>query len=90
MSKAIEELWYGNISPFDDAELNNAQAKELLNFISRHREEICASLTRSQKEVFEKYEDCLNEFVCMNKKEAFIYGFRLGAKIATEVLWEGN
>ena len=88
MCKLLEELWYGNISPFDSVLQDNAQMKELLNLTVRNSEKLRATLTQEQKEMFEKYEDCINEMTSLCEKEIFVYGFRLGAKIATEVLCE--
>lgn len=40
------------------------------------------------KEIFEKLKDCEAELHGMNEREAFISGFKLAAKIMTEVLYE--
>ena len=86
MSNILEELWYGNIVPCDDALQNNERSKELLRLAVRHQNDLSATLGEKQYEVFEKYNDCLNEMSDVGKKEVFAYGFRLGARIADEVL----
>ena len=48
--KTIKELWYGNISPFEQCTRGNKQLKELLKLVSRNKEELDASLTDKQKE----------------------------------------
>lgn len=40
------------------------------------------------KEIFEKLKDCEAELHGMNEREAFISGFKLAARIMTEVLYE--
>ena len=37
--------------------------------------------------MFEKFNDCDNELTDINEREIFIYAFRLGARIAIEVLF---
>lgn len=44
------------------------------------------TLTDKQKELFEKFNDCYDELTDINEREIFIYAFRLGARIAIEVL----
>lgn len=44
------------------------------------------TLTVQQKEIFEKLKDCEAELHGMNEREAFISGFKLAARIMTEVL----
>jgi hypothetical protein len=44
-------------------------------------------LTDKQKEILEKFDDCCNELTDINEREIFVYAFRLGARIAIEVLF---
>jgi hypothetical protein len=44
-------------------------------------------LTDNQKEVFEKFDDCYSELTDINEREIFVYAFRLGMRIAIEVLY---
>ena len=39
-----------------------------------------------RKEVLEKFDDCYAELTDINEREIFVYAFRLGARIAIEVL----
>ena len=59
--KTIDELWYGNISPFEQYTRGDKRLKELLPLVARNRDELGASLTDKQKETLEKFEDCMNE-----------------------------
>lgn len=86
MKSIIEELYYGNICPDNAYENRGDNAKELANYILTHYENLSSSLTEKQKETFEKFNDCTAELNCMNELEVFKYAFRLGAKIAIEVL----
>ena len=86
MKSMIDELWYGNVSPMDDTRNNTEEMKELMSYIARHQEELVATLTDEQKAIFEKFDDCYGELNDINEREIFVYAFRLGARIAIEVL----
>ena len=45
-------------------------------------------LMQRKSETFEKFKDCEAELHGMNEREAFINGFKLAARIMTEVLYE--
>ena len=59
--KTIDELWYGNISPFEQCTRGDKRLKELLKLVARNREELEETLTEKQKETLEKFEDCMNQ-----------------------------
>ena len=81
----IKELWYGNVSPFEQCTRGDKQLKELLKLVARNKEELDASLTDKQKETLEKFEDCMNEMHSITERDAFSYGFRLGVQLMAEV-----
>ena len=82
--KTIDELWYGNISPFEQCTRGDKRLKELLSLMVRNREELGETLTEKQKEVLEKFEDCINEMHSITERDAFAYGFRLGVRLMAE------
>ncbi len=57
-------------------------------YVIRHQDSLIPTLTVQQKEIFEKLKDCEAELHGMNEREAFISGFKLAARIMTEVLYE--
>ena len=57
----INELWYGNVSPFEQCTCDDKRLKELLKVVARNREELDGTLTDKQKEILEKFDDCYNE-----------------------------
>ena len=85
MKSMIDELWYGNVSPMDDTRNNTEEMKELMSYIARHQEELMATLTDEQKEVFEKFHDCWSEYMSLAEAAIFEYAFRLGARLTIEV-----
>ena len=82
--KTLDELWYGNISPFEQCTRGDKRLKELLKLVARNREELGESLTEKQKETLEKFEDCMNEMHSITERDAFSYGFRLGVQLMAE------
>ena len=88
--KTLEELWYGNISPFEQCTRGDKRLKELLKLVARNREELDGTLTDKQKETLEKFDDCFSELNDINEREIFIYAFRLGMRIAIDVLCENK
>ena len=80
----INELWYGNVSPFEQCTRGDKRLKELLKLVARNREELDGTLTAKQKETLEKFEDCMNEMHSITERDAFSYGFRLGVQLMTE------
>ena len=82
--KTLDELWYGNIAPFEQCNRVDKELKELMKLVVRNREELNGTLTEKQKETLEKYEDCSNEMHSITEREAFSYGFRLGVRLMAE------
>ena len=80
----INELWYGNISPFEQCTRGDKRLKELLKLVARNREELDGTLTDKQKETLEKFEDCMNEMHSITERDAFSYGFRFGVQLMAE------
>ena len=77
----ITELWYGNISPFEQCTRGD---EGTLKAVARNRKELDGTLTDKQKEALEKFEDCMNEMHSITERDTFSYGFRLGVQLMAE------
>lgn len=86
MRSVLEELWHGNIYPQENCLDTNKTTKELVEYIGNHHDSLCESLTDKQKEIFEKFNDCCAELAGINEREIFAYAFRLGARLAIEIM----
>ena len=84
----LEELWYGNIEPAEYDISPSKEYKELLQLISRNEDELLATMTDTQKELFTKYADCVREHQVMAENLLFQNSFRLGARIMLDVMRE--
>ena len=86
MRSILEELFYGNVCPNTDCRSNTKETKELMGYVADHHDTLFGELTDYQKETHEKFDDCYAELTDINEREIFVYAFRLGARIAIEVL----
>ena len=87
MRSILEELFYGYVCPGVDIQRTNEATKELMDYITEHHNTLMEELTDKQKEIFEKFTDCYSELTAINEREIFVYAFRLGMRIAIEVLF---
>ena len=86
MRSILEELFYGNICPNTDCRSHDKETKQLMGYIADHHDNLLSMLNEQQKELFEKFDDCYNELTDINEREIFSYAFKLGMRIAIEVL----
>ena len=81
----LEDLWFGNISPWERPFKKDSTYAELLALVVRHQEDLLGRLNDEEKEIFEKYADAASEMYSHPNREVFFSGFTLGVKIMAEV-----
>ena len=86
MKSILEELFYGNVCPNTDCRSKEKEVKELMGYVADHHDTLFGELTDKQKETLEKFDDCYAELTDINEREIFVYAFKLGMRIAIEVL----
>lgn len=86
MRSILEELFYGNICPNTDCRSHDKETKQLMGYIADHHDNLLSTLNDQQKELLEKFDDCYNGLTDTNEREIFSYAFKLGMRIAIEVL----
>ena len=86
MRSILEELFYGNICPNTDCRSHDKETKQLMGYIADHHDNLLFTLNDQQKTLLEKFDDCYNELTDINEREIFSYAFKLGMRIAIEVL----
>ena len=84
----LEDLWCGNIRPSEYDVSSCKGYKKLLELICRNEEKFKATMTDEQKELFEKYTDCVREYQTITDYLIFRNGFKLGARMMPEVMEE--
>lgn len=82
----LEDLWFGNISPWERPFMKDSAYAELLALVIRHQEDLNRRLNDEEKEIFEKFSECSTEMHDLTEREAFVKGFTLGVKIIIEVM----
>ena len=78
--RILEEFWYGNLEP---TECNTSACKEykkLLELICRNEEKLKATMMDEQKELFDKYANCVREYQTITDCLLFQSSFKLGAR----------
>ena len=85
MKQTLEELWRGDIRPFAQVCNENIKSQKLFEKSDELRDALYQTLTEEQKEMFRAYENLSDEITAISESNIFIHGFRLGAKIMTEV-----
>ena len=86
MRSILEELFYGNICPNTDCRSRDKETKQLMGYIADHHDNLLSTLNEQQKELLEKFDNCYNELTDINERDIFSYAFKLGMRIAIEVL----
>lgn len=86
MNCTISDLWNGNIAPCEHCGAHDADANRLVGSMEHSREALWEGLTAAQKELFQKYIDCSEDYLLRMLELAFCEGFSLGSKLITEAL----
>ena len=85
----LEDLWFDNLV-VNDAEIKKgSEAERVLAATVRSDDALEETLTEQQKEQFRNGKELANQLLTVHEKEAFIRGFKLGARMAAEVLSDG-
>ena len=84
----LEEFWYGNIEPTEFAANSGKEYKDALCLIAKNEERLQATMTDEQKRLFSLYTDAVREHQTMAECLLFQNSFRLGARMALEVMKE--
>ena len=85
----LEDLWFDNLI-VNDAEIKKGSEQEKVLAASvKCDETFRETLTEKQKEQFALCGERRNELLTVFEKDAFVRGFKLGARMAAEVLSDG-
>ena len=86
--RLFEEFQYGNIEPTDYDISSRKEYKKLQELICRNEEKLRATMTGEQKELFEKYADCVREHQTITDCLIFQSIFKLDARMMLEIMEE--
>ena len=86
----LEDLWYGNIAPWEREIKRSSEYADVLERIVQIEADLHARLNDEEKEIIEKFMNCTNEMCCISEREMFVRGFTLGIKLIIEVMNSEN
>lgn len=84
----LKELWRGNISPIERYVRPGSDYKKTSVEICKQIDCFLKTLTPEEKKQWEEICDLRNDMTIMAEEDAFVRGFRLGARIIMEVAGE--
>ena len=84
MKDTIRELWYGNINPVEECGADNRKIDHLLMLMEKNRINLSAELNEKQREIFQKFIDCSDEYAFHHATQAFADGFCLACRLMAE------
>ena len=73
----LEDLYYGNISPWERDIKRGSRMDKLVKLICKNEESLMSTLTEQQKETFEKFKDCQSEISDLTARQAFCRAYSI-------------
>ena len=90
MQSIIAELFYGNITPSERSYRRTGEYAYILQLVARNGEKLTETLTKAQKETFEKFNDCTSENSSMTEVTAFTLDFKLRLRLTAVAFIGGD
>ena len=88
MKQILGQLWNGNLIPVRTYTDHAPEIAEAGRALQNSGEALVRSLNDDQEREYERYAACLEEYLSLLTEQAFVEGFRCGAKAMTEVFSE--
>jgi len=80
----LENFYFGNINPSEYKQSRDTKKK--LSEMTRLLDELKSMVTtEQQKEKIEQMDSCLLSLIALSERDAYIEGFKLGVRMATEI-----
>lgn len=86
MSNTIEKLYEGKLEPFRLTGKSNSEMRRTETLIERNKKKLEEALDDDRKKIFEKYVECMNEYLILTSEQVFCDGFCMGARILSEAI----
>ena len=84
MTKFIEQLWHGNLEPSAYSGTKNKEIKRLENLMHKNLKSLEDEMNEKAKDVFGRYNCCIEEYISILTEQAFCDGFSIAIKLMTE------
>ena len=76
----LEELYYGNISPYEKCYKRDSEYAALTKIIANNEEKLTVCLSGEEQHLFSQLMNAQNEILSTETRERFIEGWKLGAR----------
>ena len=90
MRNILEDLYYGNISPYDKRIAANSELRCLVGRVADCEDQLTGRLNTEEQQILKKLISAQHEIDDITAKEYFILGFRLGVRLVTECMDEND
>ena len=86
MRKALEDLYYGNITPNEQQMTPGSELKRAVDRVTKCENQLMEQLEETEQETLTKLIRSQHEINSITATENFILGFRLGVRIMAECM----
>lgn len=86
MTGVMENLYYGNIMPYDQTIRRGSEIDKALKQVVECEEQLSARLQNEEKTLFEKFDDAKSKLLTLTACEHWGQGFSLGLKVGIEAM----
>lgn len=86
MLNILSQLLNGQVKPFEEIGKNSDEIKELEELITKNLNNLNEELNDKQKDILQKYSECVEEYFNLLIEDSFCTGFSLSTRILTESL----
>lgn len=90
MRNILEDLYYGNISPYDKRIAANSELRSLIGRVADCEDQLTKQLNEAEQQTLKRLITAQHEIDDITAKEYFILGFRLGVRLAAECMDEND
>lgn len=90
MRNTLEDLYYGNISPFQRQMTPDSELKRAADRVTNYEKQLMEQLDETERTILTKFVRSQHDINGITALENFILGFRLGVRIMAECMDEND
>ena len=90
MRKTLEDLYYGNISPFQRQMMPDSELKRAVDRVAQYEHQLTEQLDETGQMILTKFVRSQHDINSITALENFILGFRLGVRMMAECMDEND
>lgn len=90
MRNILEDLYYGNISPYDKRIAANSELRSRIGRVADCEDQLTKQLNKAEQQILKRLITAQHEIDDITAKEYFILGIRMGVRLAAECMDEND